>query len=275
MTASNLSRVARGLAIAIGLLIAPIAFAQNTVPTIPGEPAPAHLRETPVSPGTLTRDGALNLSPGAAQAGGGPGFETQTGQFGLPVSTSYGLSDALELGGGFNILMLPGFQLRNMFVSHFTVYGRYSVVPRKLSLEFKLNKPGPLIAAGGIRAQVEAPFTTELSDVSRIYIMTNLGALIQGSLTFDLNTSATYMHKITDLFYLQGLAGTGLGFNGQGVYAPGAAVPILLGTGGGVLLEENTGVGLALTVGLGGTGGLPGQSALNSFGVLFTYTKGL
>ncbi len=258
-----------------GLMLSSSAFAQSNFGAIPGEPAPSHIRDTPVSSGTLSRDGGLVLAPGAAQAGGGPALETQSGEFGIPVSSSYGLGQALEFGGSFNMLLAPQLRAASLFVSHLTLYGRYSAIPEKLAIELKIQKPGALVGAGGLRILGEAPYTTALSDVSRIYIVSNLGATLFFGSAFELNTSATYVHKVTDLFYAQALTGTGFGVAGGGVFVPGRDVPITLGTGGGMMMGENTGAGLALTFGLGGTGGLAGQSALNSVGIAATYNKGL
>jgi len=240
---------------------------------IPGEPAPPRITDAPVSASQLTRGGNLVLPAGSGQAGTGPALETRSGQFGLPFSTSWGLGEDIELGGSFKMLLAP-FNVQTALVSDFSAYTRYRAIPEKLAVEVRLKVPYGLTNFQGVLVTAEAPYTSKISEDFRIFLVNNMEMNVAGGFQFNVNTSSTLMYLITDKIYAQQLTGLGLAASGAGVFLPGRDVPVMLGAGGGYLLGENTGAGLALNLGLASPQGL-GGGAVQSTGIIATYTKGL
>ncbi len=270
-------------------LAAPTARAECVPNPVPNEPPICEsLTPPPVDTGVLSRGGKLVLPPGSGQAGGGPGFDAVTGRLGLPVSGAWGLSDRLEVGGSFAMVLTPApwntqFRtwLGQMFVSNLALYGRYSIVPKQLAISGRMTFLGPLTGKpylSPMLLQVESPYTTELAPGVRLYWVNGLAMIGAGGVQAQLSTSGTFMFSITDLVYAQALLGTGLGASANGPTLPYVDQPILAGTGAGMVTGENEGIGLALTAALAQPVAIvPGQTTgvLSSLGVLATYVKAI
>lgn len=278
----------------VALFVATEARAQCYANPIPGEPPICEaVAPPPVETGTLTRGGNLVLPPGAAQAGGGPGIDVRSGRLGLPLSAAYGLNDTIELGVGWTSYLTPppwranyfGPWLQQMFVSNLTLYGRFSLIPKKLAIAPKLMFGGPLIDRAPftpLLGQADCQYTTELASMVRLYWVNNLTFIVGGGFQGQLQSSATFMFLLTDLFYAQALLGTGTGFavgsGSSSVLAPVLNYPVQVGTGGGILTGENQGIGLAFQIGLvQPTETAPGISTgpVTNAGIVATWVKAI
>ena len=244
--------------------------------------------------GTLTRGGNLVLASGAGQAGAGPGVGLLNGfgPIGVPVNFAFGLNDTLELGGGFTSFLTPapwdqqfGTWLQGMFVSNLTLYGRFSVVPKKFAIAPKIVFGGPFIDSTILRPallQADSQFTTAFSDSVRLYWVNNLTMVLGLGFQTQLQSSGTFMFTLTDLFYAQALVGTGTGFaigNGgsSSALVPWVSYPIQVGTGGGIVTGENEGIGVAFQMGFAQPLQLEGFSTgpVTNAGLVATYVKAI
>lgn len=263
--------IVRTLFAAAALSFAPIARAQ-TVP-IPGEPAPVELSQPGAQASTLTRGSNLQLAQGSGQAGAGPllGFGQGSELIGLPLSFAWGLGP-IEGSGSF-VLGLSPFQLSTFLVSDFTLAARYAPIPKQLAFDGRLTVPHGLIDFAGVRIGIDTTFYAEPNEKLRLYSVGNLGVFVAAGSAATLTLSETAMFLLTQQLYLQGLLSLPFGVSGSGFAAPVAHMPLTVGTGGGFLMAENSGLGASLNLSLGGTG--PAGSAIHSMGVSATYTKGL
>lgn len=284
-----LGRSVFSLILACLCLFSTVARAQCVPNPVAGEPPICQsLTSPPVETGVLTRGGNLVLPGGSGQAGGGPGIDALSGRIGVPVSASMGLSDSFELGTGFTMFLTPApwdtrfdSWLGQMFVSNLGIYGRYSVIPKKLALSGRVSFLGSLTGRpvfAPMLLQVEAPYTTELASGVRLYWVNNLSMIASGGVQAQLGTSATFMVSITELFYAQALLGSGVGVGGGGVVLPFVDQPVQFGAGGGMVTGENQGIGLAVTSAVAQPVQIEGAgstSALTNLGIVVTFVKAI
>ena len=114
---------------------------------------------------------SLSLNSGQSEAsagffflssGGGASPVSLGSATALPLGYSYGLGEAIEVGGGFDLTFNP-FHGATL-VSNLNAYGQYAVMPGKLAAQLSVTVAGGVASAHALNIQIDVPILLRLLD---------------------------------------------------------------------------------------------------------------